>query len=1036
MEPINSFGYWLRRRRKALDLTQDELAHQVGCALGTLKKIETDERHPSKQLAERLADCLEIPTTERAVFLKAARAQLAVDRLDVASPPDRPKDAPQPTPLPSGTVTFLFTDIEGSTKLWERHRLAMRDALARHEAILRQAIESRGGVVFKTIGDAVCAAFASAPQALAAALDAQRALQTEDWGAIEALRVRMALHTGTAEVQASDYAGFALSRVARILDAGHGGQVLLSLATQVLVRNHLPPDADLRDLGAHLLKDLARPERIFQLIAPGLPADFPTLHTLEARLTNLPAQPTVLIGRKQEVATLCELLRHAETRLVTLTGPGGTGKTRLALQATAELLDDFADGSYFVNLAPISDHVLVASTIAQTLGVKAIGGRPLIENLKTYLREKRLLLLLDNFEQVLEATSLVTELLAAAPDLKILVTSREMLHLRGEKEFAVEPLALPSMTDAPDSHVQAKTISQYAAVQLFIARAQDTRPDFVVTNANAPAVAEICYRLDGLPLVIELAATWVKLFPPEALLARLSSRLALLTSGARDLPTRQQTLRNTIAWSYDLLSQEERALFRRLGVFVGGWTLHAAEEVATLERSNVATLQRSNVLDLLAALVDKSLMRQIETADGSARFMMLETIREYALERLDESGEAAALRHRHAAYYLALSEQASPKLLGPEQAVWLNRLEREIDNLRAVFAWSLAAPDTADVGIRLAVALEPFWSIRGHENELRTWLGHVLAMSQDLTKQARAAALRMAADLESLSMGGDSAQARKLADEAVALYRELGDQADLAWALVFAGRIARNRGDYAHAAILEEEALRLYQEQNKPQETILTLLSLGDVALDQGDVTGAADRFQHARTLAQEQQNTWVIGWALICLGRTAYAQNDSIRAQALLEQGRALFRNLGEQSGAAMALFELGRTAHRQGDAMRAAALFAETLLPFQRTGCWRDLAYALAGLAEIAGERRQPERAARLLGAAEALREAIGHPLPPIMREEYDSAVAAARTQMDEDAFAAAWSAGRALSLEQAIAEALAGVASNEVQGNTAVD
>jgi class 3 adenylate cyclase len=348
MKPISSFGYWLRRRRKALDLTQDELARQVGCAIGTLKKIETDERRPSKQLAERLADCLQVADTERTAFLKGARAELAVDQLAVAAPPlIAPVSAmPWPTaPLPSGTATFLFTDIEGSTLLWQRHPQEMRAALARHEAILRQAIESRGGVVFKTVGDAVCAAFSSAPQALAAALDAQHALHSEEWGTIDPLRVRIALHTGTAEVQASDYSGFALSRVARILDAGHGGQVLLSQSTQELVRNHLPAGTDLRDLRAHRLKDLARPERIFQLIAPGLPADFPTLHTLEAHLTNLPAQPTVLIGRMTEVRTVGDLLRRADMRLLTLTGPGGVGKTRLALQAAAEALDGFADSA-------------------------------------------------------------------------------------------------------------------------------------------------------------------------------------------------------------------------------------------------------------------------------------------------------------------------------------------------------------------------------------------------------------------------------------------------------------------------------------------------------------------------------------------------------------------------------------------------------------------------------------------------------------------------------------------------------------------
>jgi class 3 adenylate cyclase len=516
MEPISSFGYWLWRRRKALDLTQDELARQVGCALGTLKKIETDERRPSKQLAERLADCLEIPAADRPAFLKAARAELVVDRLDLAAQPlGAPAEAPPPSAapiLPRGTVTFLFTDIEGSTPLWQQHPQAMANAIARHELLLRTTIASAGGVVFKTVGDAVYAAFASALDAVAAALAGQRALAAEAWGATGPLHVRMALHTGVVEERAGDYFGLPLSRVTRLLAAGHGGQVLLSHVTQELVRDQLPPGAELRDLGAHRLKDLDVPEQIFQLAAPDLPTDFPALNTLDPRRTNLPAQPTPLIGREREIADVSTLLRRAEVRLVTLTGPGGTGKTRLGLQVAAELLDDFADGSYFVDLAPISDPDLVATALAQTLGVKESGGRPLIADLQAHLREKHLLLLVDNFEQVLEAAPLIAELLAAAPRLKVLVTSREVLHLRGEKEFAVPPLELPD----PQRQAPFETLSQYAAVQLFIARALDVKPDFAVTNENAPAVAEICARLDGLPLALELAAARIKLFPPKS----------------------------------------------------------------------------------------------------------------------------------------------------------------------------------------------------------------------------------------------------------------------------------------------------------------------------------------------------------------------------------------------------------------------------------------------------------------------------------------------------------------------------------------
>src|SRR6266545_2385109 len=529
MERTASFGYWLRRRRKALDLTQEDLARQVGCAVGTIKKLEGDDRRPSRQFAERLADLLAIPPAERPAFLKAARAELATDELAVAAQPIESPVAAEPPagPQPAGTVTFLFTDIAGSSQLWAEHPAAMRLALARHDALLRTALEAHGGAVFKTVGDAFHAAFATAVDAVSAALAGQRALAAEAWGATGPLRVRMALHSGGAELRDGDYFGHALSRAARILAAGHGGQVLLSAASWELARDHLPPDVALHDLGAHWLKSLARPEQIYQLAVPGLPAEFPPLQSLDRPTTNLPAQITVFIGRERELAALRDLLGRDDVRLVTLTGPGGTGKTRLSLQIAAEALDMFEHGVWFVSLAPISDPDLVAATIAKALGVREAGGRPILELVKSYLREKRTLLLLDNFEQIVDAAPLISELLAFAPGLKVLVTSRTTLRLSGEREYAVPPLGLPPTDDrrwttddrkAGDPtlewpNMRAETISQYEAVRLFIERAQAARADFAVTNENAPAVAEICARLDGLPLAIELAAARIKLFP-------------------------------------------------------------------------------------------------------------------------------------------------------------------------------------------------------------------------------------------------------------------------------------------------------------------------------------------------------------------------------------------------------------------------------------------------------------------------------------------------------------------------------------------
>ncbi|HSH78927.1 MAG TPA: adenylate/guanylate cyclase domain-containing protein, partial [Herpetosiphonaceae bacterium] len=618
---------------------------------------------------------------------------------------------------PTGTVTFLFTDIEGSTKLWEHQADLMQEAFRRHEAILREAIAAHGGYAYKMIGDAFQAAFQTAPAALAASIEAQRALASKDWGEIGPIRVRMALHTGAVEERGDDYVGPLLNRVARLLSTGHGGQILLTATTRELVRDSLPPDVSLHDLGEHRLKDLVRPEHVFQVVAPDVTADFPPLKSLDTRPNNLPVQSTPLIGREQAVAALRDLLLRPGVRLVTLTGPGGTGKTRLGLQVAADLLDHFEHGVYFVNLAPISDPALVASAIAQPVAVREHGGKPLLESLKDYLRDKHLLLLLDNFEQVTAAAPLVADLLAAAPRLSVLVTSREVLHLYGEHDVAVLPLTLPD----PGHPMPLERLTQYEAVRLFIERAQAARSDFAVTNENAPAVAEICYRLDGLPLAIELAAARIRLLPPQAMLQRLTSRLRLLIGGARNLPERQQTLRGAIAWSYDLLEQDEQTLFRRLAVFVGGFGLDAVEAVC-----NVPGDLDVDVLDAVESLVGKSLLREAAAAD-EPRLGMLETIREYALERLDQGGEADETRRRHAAYFLQVAEEAEPQLAGRQQIAWLNRLELEHDNLRAALRWAIDCGDAA-TALRLVGSLSRFWHDRGYAGEGRQWLAQALAL--------------------------------------------------------------------------------------------------------------------------------------------------------------------------------------------------------------------------------------------------------------------------------------------------------------------
>jgi predicted ATPase/class 3 adenylate cyclase len=1096
MNETHSFGYWVRRRRKALDLTQAELAARVGCAEVTIRRIEADERRPSRQIAQRLADQLDVPPDEQLAFIQAARAELGVDRLAPASPavvhealgsttaPAAAAASASPNLLPSGTVTFLFTDIEGSTQLWEQHPQAMSGALARHEALLHQAIGAHGGVVVKHTGDGMHAAFARPTDAVHAALAAQRSLAAEVWGSIGSLRVRMALHTGVSEERDGDYFGVPLNRVARLLATGHGGQVLLSRATQELVREQLPQDVDLRDLGAHRLKDLSHPEQIFQLLSPDLPAAFPPLNALDPRRTNLPAQPTLLIGREQDVAAVCARLRRPEVRLLTLTGPGGTGKTRLGLQVAAELLDAFVDGVYFVDLAPIGDANLVASRIAQALGVQETAARPLVDSLKDYLREKRSLLLLDNFEQVLDAALLIPELLAAAPNLKILVTSREVLHLRGEKEFLVPPLELPDL----QLNVAREALSQYAAVQLFIARALDVKSDFAVTKANAPAVAEICARLDGLPLAIELAAVRIKLFSPQALLLRLSSRLTMLTGGSRDLPTRHQTLRSTIDWSYNLLDESDKILFARLSVFVGSCTLEAAAAVCNAD----GDLLR-NVVESMASLTDKSLLRHAEGQDGEPRFMMLETVREYALERLAVSGAEETIRQRHANYYLGLVEQAESKLRGSEQIVWFDRLEIEHDNLRTALNWTLGTAGETSVGLRLVGVLWWFWQTRGYWNEGRMWIDRVLAASDRAPTVVRAQALFGASRLtgdpvqarESLMMfrnlgdqegvawalnslantlyysQGNAEQALPLLEESVAQFRELGDIYGVTWALGSLGYVLHRQGDNQRALALLEESLELAREQGDTYGIAWRLTFLAWIARDQGNYSRARALSEAGLLLLPTLRDKLGLAQVLDNLGHIAIHQGEQRRAVECFEKSLSLFEALGDKHGYARVLLRLGELARLQGNdtqalrhcnaaltlyqeerndpAMawaraslgyialqqhnneRAEALFTENLILCRNSRDKLSIGACLTALAEIGAEQGKLERAARLLGAADLCFTASGGIKDPITHIDYDRVVIAARTLMDEATFATAWAEGHAMTLEQAIAYAL---------------
>jgi len=610
--------------------------------------------------------------------------------------------------LPTGTITFLLTDIEGSTELWELNPEEMRTALIRHDAIFDTAVDGRSGVHVRPRGegDSRFAVFQDAGAAVAAAVDIQKNMSSEMWEMPSPLLVRIGLHTGVADLRMGDYYGSAVNRSARLRGLGNGGQTLVSLTTKELVQDNLPEGVSLGDLGFHSLKGLSRPENVFQLLIPGLSQDFPPLKSIENLPNNLPAQTTQFIGREDEVQEIGEILKERNVRLLTLTGPGGTGKTRLSQEAAAEMLDIFPDGVFFIPLAPISDPELVPTTIARTIGVREGGGLPPLENLKSFLKDKHMLLLLDNFEQVMDATVGVSELLLAAPNLKLMVTSRIPLRIRGEQEFPVPPLDVPSMK------MEIEEISEIECVQLFVALALAANPRFEFNEGNAAAVSEICRRLDGLPLAIEIAAARSRMLSPQAILKRLDESLKLLTGGPKDLPARQQTLRGAIDWSYELLETPDRMLFARLGVFVGGFTLEAAEVVCNPQGE-------LDVIGNVETLLDNSLVKLASAEDDEPRFELLQTIREYALEKLVDNGEFDELRQYHAGYFDQKSNEFMWQLYSSRSVEFLKFLETEQDNFRAALNWSLESPDRTGVGVQIAYRIFWFWYRYGHFHEGR-----------------------------------------------------------------------------------------------------------------------------------------------------------------------------------------------------------------------------------------------------------------------------------------------------------------------------
>ncbi len=837
--------------------------------------------------------------------------------------------------LPTGTVTFLFSDIQGSTRLLQNLGKAFPSLLDQHSRLLRDSFTANNGLVVSTEGDSFFVVFPSAVDAVSAALSAQGSLKDFSWDEGIVVQVRMGLHSGEGILGGDNYVGLDVHRAARIMAIAYGGQILISDSTRALVQGDLPESANLTDLGEHRLKDLARPERLFQLTARGLPFEFPAIRSLGSRPNNLPAQLTSFVGREKELALLKALLKDA--RCLSLTGPGGTGKTRLSLELAREAGGEFENGTFFVQLATVNDPDELASTIAETLHLPETRGetRGAQERLIEHLSGRQMLLVLDNFEQLVAAGPQVSDLLKASDGLKVVVTTRVPLHIQGESEYPVLPLVLPDPDNLPD----AELVSQYESVALFIERAVSVKPDFKVTNQNAPAIAEICARLDGLPLAIELAAARIRVLTPEALLARLGERLKLLVGGATDIPRRQQTLRGAIEWSYDLLEEPERRLFRRLAVFAGGWRLEEAESVCGPGRGagGVATPPRTDprapeganppsqidVFDGISSLIDKSLVKTDESESSDVRFFMLETIREYAGEKLAESDETKEIYSRHAAAYTQLADQAAPQVFGRHRRIWLDRLERDYDNLRAAHDWAVNNQE-ADLALRLVVALWRFWHMRGYLQEGRRRVEESLALpGANQQTPLRARALQAAGGVTHWQAEIESQAA--FYDEALALWRQLGDERGIADALYDRFFPEYMREQMENGRPFAEESLALAE---KIGDRMAAANAKWALAIDEGfrleDHIRARTLLTEALETFRQEDDAFMQTWTLHVLGNLALSEGKTKDAEAHFHEAMGLASEAMDVSGILFQLDNLSLAAKSRGNLEREARLSA----------------------------------------------------------------------------------------------------------------
>jgi predicted ATPase/class 3 adenylate cyclase len=911
---------------------------------------------------------------------------------------------------PTSATTFLFTDIERSTEKWEREPARMAQAVARHDALLREIVVKHHGRVIKTTGDGMYAAFDDAADCVRAVVLIQISLADPDATAGIPIFVRCGLHAGAALERDNDFFGSTVNRAARIMDAAHGGQALMSQTVADLVEGRLPENSSLRDLGNLRLQGMSTPEHVFQIVHPRLRQEFPALRALESTPHNLPEQTTSFIGRERELRQAEEML--GAHRLVTLLGIGGLGKTRLALRIGSDLLDEYADGVWFVDLAPIRDPALIVAETARVLGVREEPGSLLVQTICAQLKPRTLLLILDNCEHLItSAATLANALLREVPGLRIVATSREALHVPGEQTFPVLPLPLPNPLDG------VALLSTSTAVQLFVERAKLHKPQFTLTERDALAVAEVVGRLEGIPLAIELAAARMRSLSLAEINVRLNDRYKLLTGGGRVLLERQQTLRALVDWSYDLLNDHEQILLARLSVFAGGLELTAAEQVCGIE-----PMAQSDVIDLLASLVEKSLVMH-DDSSGRSRYRLLETIRDYAHEKLALRDEYLKVAAPHCDYYLSMAKSANRALRGPDRFEWTHCVETELDNVRAAIALALEEKVDPVKAVKFEVALLGFWILGGYSTEGRRYVRDSLANpGVRASNVAHAHALYVGAALANSQ--SDHAEAQQMLESCLALRREIGNHVDIAATLSTLSQVYLNEGDAAQARVYEEEALAIFRQLGNRIGEAIGLLHLGEISAFVEDDEGSRLQVERCIAIAREIGHLEIQAACERMLGELALDTGHVRVARQHFERSLSISKDGADKRGEATALWWLGKADLADGDYAGSRSAFIGAVRAFKAFEMNAELFGCLEGLAKLAATQGLGERATGLCAAVATYRERFNLPRAPRHERRWRSELAAMREATGDARYEQAWSEGRAWPIDAAIGHALSTV------------